>query len=68
MEDKEKQTIKNLYKDMMEVSKVNSPDYYWMSIPFYDSIIKRILYLESELKLARKRTENWKKKYMELKK
>ena len=60
MKDEEKQIIKELYKDFLEVAKVNHPDHYMMSIVFYDSIISRVQTIESELKRYQKARDNWK--------
>ena len=65
MIDKTKEIIKSLYEDMLEVSRLNHPEIYQMPEALYNSICSRVQYLESELVLARKRTESWKKKYME---
>lgn len=59
MKDEEKQIIKELYKDFIEIAKLNNPDYYMMSIVFYDSIISRVQTIESELKRLQKARDTW---------
>jgi len=63
MIDEEKQTIKDLYKDLLEVAEVNHPDYYMMSLTFYKSICSRILEIERALVNSRKSRDSWRKKY-----
>ena len=62
MEDKEKQIIKDLYKDMLEVGKLNHPDYYFMPKTFFNSIISRVQYLETELIRVKKARDKYKEK------
>lgn len=42
MEDEEKQTIKDMYKDLIEIAEVNHPNYYMMPKTFYDNICKEL--------------------------
>ncbi len=60
MKNKEKQIIKELYKDFIEMVRVNNPDYYVIPLVFYDSIISRVQTIESELKRYQKARDNWK--------
>ena len=62
MEDKEKQIIKDLYKDLIEVQKLNHPDYYMMPKTFYDGMIKKILHTEDYLKIARRSASSWRER------
>ena len=67
METKEKETIKDTYKDLLEVAELNHPDYYMMPKTFYNSIAKKIQYLDRALVNARKSNENLRKKMKEMK-
>jgi len=55
-----KETIKKLYEDMLEVAKINHPDVYLMPITYYNSISKRIISLERDLKRVKLSRDKYK--------
>jgi len=62
-----KQEVKDLYKKMFEIAKLNNPDIYLIPISLYNEIMKRLGHLEDYLKESRKNRDEWKKRYYELK-
>jgi hypothetical protein len=63
MNDKPTQTIKDAYKNMLEIVKLNEPEVYLMPVSLFNEIMKKIGYLENALKDARQSRDNWRKKY-----
>lgn len=52
--DEEHIVIKEAYKNMAEIIKLNEPEVYLMPVSLYNEIMKKVIYLESALKEARK--------------
>ncbi len=59
MENKGLQEIKELYKELIEIAKVNNPSVYMMPKSFYDGIVSRVLYVEQKFKEANKSRDKW---------
>ena len=66
-EQKAKETIKELYQSLTEVTQINTPDFYIMPVSVYNAIINKLGHLEDYLREARKSRDYWKKDYLELK-
>lgn len=62
-DEKVKQVIKDTYKTMLDIFKLNEPEVYCMPVSVYNEIMKKVVYLESALVDARKSRDNWKKEY-----
>lgn len=66
-DNKDQQIVKELYKKLVAIRDGNEPDVYVMPVVMYNEIMKKIEYLESALKDARKSRDNLKKKWREKK-
>jgi len=63
-----KETIKELYRAMNEIARLNHPDVYLMPVSLYNEICKKIAYLDRALKNARESNERLKIKLKSLSK
>jgi hypothetical protein len=59
--------IKELYKKMLKIQEVNTPDKYIMPVEVYNIIMKKIVYLERALENARQSRDNWRSRVEEKK-
>lgn len=59
MQEKEKQIIRDMYKDLLEIAEVNHPEYYMMPKTFYNNLCNGMEKIQLEIRRKNQSIKSW---------